>query len=123
MAETALTIRQAASTPYDEFPIPTGTWEDLDTSNGNSFANDETVVLVFKGATSATGQITFDSEVCPRGVDHDPETTANLLDSATKHLVIGPFKKSEFGETVLISYSGTLTNVQVSAIRSPSLNI
>lgn len=111
MAETEWTVEKAL---YAGFAA---TKQSIDSANGNKFANNGRVRLRFIGNTGATGQVVIDSKVvCNYGYDHNPTTTASVLDATTKDLELGPFPTSRFNDTAgycYVSYTGTVTGITV----------
>lgn len=115
MPETEWTVEQSLLGGF------AATRQDIDSANGNKFANDGRVRLHFYGNTGATGQVVINSLlVCNYGYDHNPTTDANDLDATTKEQELGPFPTTRFNDAAgycTVSYTGTVTGIQVAVTR------
>src|SRR5262245_16669043 len=75
------------------------TEQDLDTGQGNYFANNGRVVLFFKGAASASGQVSVVGQrECGQGTVHNSQSAVGAVNGATKGLVLGPFDRQIYND-------------------------
>lgn len=108
VAITPLTVSRTATTSF-----PAGVVASL--ADTHTVSNDGNTVLHFRNTNVAT----YTATVAVRGtVDGlTPSGRSYIVPATTGHIIVGPYPVAQYGSTLRVTYTGTVTDSQVNAVR------